>query len=280
MAGAFTNSPRSTPVYNPQQAAQLGNGNFEQFNQGISPGGYGGGMGAGGYGGGMGAGGNIYPLGGGMAHTTIYAVVESGQPIIMNPKTGEPYPPGYIPTIQDPSTWEQWQPGQSWTETMGLAKAEMSEGMRKAQETLLRPGEEAAAETAQTFMQDLSKAANKWSGQAAESLYGKDNKTLKNLQEQAGKEGRNAINQAPGIAQGALKSGTQIAKQAAQQATQKITETTKKLTGAQPAQAPKGMTSVQTSVAPERPAARFSQGSATQGTGAFTGSSSATFRRN
>ena len=136
MAGAFTNQPRSTPITNQQQANQLGKGNFPPPNQGAQPG----------MGGGMGPNGDIYPLGGGMAHTTIYAVVESGQPIIMNPKTGEPYPPGYIPTIQDPSTWEQWQPGQSWTEVMGVAVPELQEALRMVKEILIRPGEEGVAE--------------------------------------------------------------------------------------------------------------------------------------
>jgi hypothetical protein len=264
MAGAFTNSPRSTPIYNPQQASQFGQGNFNtpgtQGGMGSSfPPGAQGGMG----------GGNVYPLGGGMAHTTIYAVVESGQPIIMNPKTGEPYPPGYIPSIQDPNTWEQWQPGQSWTEVMGLANAEMSEGMRKARETLLRPGEEAAAETAQTFMQDLSKAANKWSGQAAQALYGKDNKTLQNLQKQAGDAGKAVINQAPAAAQGALKSATQGAGQLAQQI-----GVAKNLTGTQPTQLPKigGMTSALTSVAPDSSPSRSPRaGIPQQGTPPMTG---------
>lgn len=223
MAGAFTNQPRSTPITNQQVANQLGNGDFSQFNQGMQPGmggGTGGGMNPGGIGGGMGPGGNIYPLGGGMAHTTIYAVVESGQPIIMNPKTGEPYPPGYIPTIQDPNTWEQWQPGQSWTETMELANSEFAEGMRKAQETLLRPGEEAAAESAQGFMQDLSKAANKWSGQTAEGLYGKDNKTLKDIQQKGAEASQQAISQAPKIAQQAIKQAPQAAQRVGQAASQ------------------------------------------------------------
>ena len=226
--------------------------------------------------GGMGANGNIHPLGFGMGHTTIYAVVESGQPIIMNPKTGEPYPPGYIPSIQDPNTWEQWQPGQSWAETMGLAQAELQEGMRQAQETLIRPGEEAAAETAQTFMQDLSKAANKWSGQSAESLYGKNNKTLQQLQKQAGGAGKAAISQAPKVAQSALKSGSQMIGQ--------MTEAAKQITGSKASQ-PRmgGMTSALTSVAPESspnrtPRAGISQQGAPPMTGGRT--PSMTQRRN
>lgn len=246
MAGAFTNQPRSTPITNQQQATQLGQGDFsslqqQQFGQqpfgnqmqgfGGQPGGMNGniyppGQGFGGQPGGMN--GNIYPLGLQFGHTTIYAVVESGQPIIIDPKTGKKYPPGYIPTIQDPNTWEQWQPGQSWTETMKLANAEFKEGMRQAQETLIRPGEEAAANTVQGFMQDLSKAANKWSGQAAQGLYGKDNQTLKDIQSRASQTGQQVINQAPQIAQQAIKQAPQAARQVGQSASQVMGRTTRR----------------------------------------------------
>ncbi|MEG4529884.1 hypothetical protein [Microcoleus sp. D2_18a_D3] len=205
MAAVFTNQPRTTPIYNQQQATQLGSGNFTSMQPGTQPGM----QGFGGQPGGMN--GNIYPLGQQFGHTTIYAVVESGQPIILDPKTGKPYPPGYIPTIQDPNTWEQWTPGQSWAETMELANAELAEGKRQAIETLVRPGEEAAAEATQGFMRDLNNAANKLAGQTAQNLYGKDNKTLKNLQEQASQTGRQVINQAPQVVRQGAQNLTQQA---------------------------------------------------------------------
>lgn len=251
MTGAFTNQPRSTPITNQQQATQLGQGNFSSMQQQQSGGpqmqGFGGQPG--------GMNGNIYPLGQQFGHTTIYAVVESGQPRIMNPETGEYYPPGYIPTIQDPNTWEQWQPGQSWTETMELANAEFKEGMRQAQETLIRPGEEAAANTAQGFMQDLSKAANKWSGQAAQNLYGKDNQTLKDIQARAQQTGQQAIAQAPQIAQQAIKQAPQIAQRAGQTASQLTGQAAKFFSGngsAAPAASGGEMRSALTSVAGNR----------------------------
>ncbi|MCC3405179.1 MAG: hypothetical protein JGK17_06205 [Microcoleus sp. PH2017_10_PVI_O_A] len=251
MAGAFTNQPRSTPITNQQQATQLGQGNFssmqqQQFGNPQM-------QGFGGQPGGMN--GNIYPLGQQFGHTTIYAVVESGQPIIIDPKTGEKYPPGYIPTIQDPNTWEQWQPGQSWAETMELANAEFSEGMRQAVETLVRPGEEAAAETAQGFLKDLSGAANKWTGQASQNLYGKDNKTLKDIQSRASQAGKQVINQAPQVAQQAIKQAPQIARQAGQAASQVTGQATKFFSGsgsAAPAASGGAMRSALTSVAGER----------------------------
>jgi hypothetical protein len=222
MAAAFSNQPRTTPIYSQQQAQQLGQGNFSSLQQQQ----FGGQMqGFGGQPGGMN--GNIYPLGSQFGHTTIYAVVESGQPIIINPETGQPYPPGYIPTIQDPNTWEQWRPGQSWTETMELANAEFSEGMRQAQETLLRPGEEAAAGATQQFLKDLSGAANKWSGGAAQSLYGKDNQTLKDIQARAQTASKQVINQAPQVAQQAVRQAPQVA----QQAGQRIAQTSSQLSG-------------------------------------------------
>jgi len=213
MAGAFTNQPRTAPITNQQVANQLGRSeDASGFNQamqsGMQPG----------TGGGMGSGGNIYPLGGGMAHTTIYAVVESGLPIIMNPKTGEPYPPGYIPSIQDPNTWEQWQPGQSWMEVIGLANAELAEALRMSQEILIRPGEEAAAENVAGFKKDLGNASKKWAGQAAEILYGKDNATLKGIQQRGAEASRQAINQAPKIGQEAVKQAPQAAQRVGQAA--------------------------------------------------------------
>lgn len=217
MAGAFTNQPRSTPITNQQVANQLGRSeNVSEFNQAMQSG-----MQPGmqpGTGGGMGAGGNIYPLGGGMAHTTIYAVVESGLPIIQNPKTGEPYPPGYIPSIQDPNTWEQWQPGQSWTEVMGLANAELTEALRMSQEILFRPGEEAVAESVGTFKGDIGNASKKWATGVAEKIYGKDNKTLKDIQQRGTEASRQAISQAPKIAQEAVKQAPQAAQRVGQAA--------------------------------------------------------------
>lgn len=243
MPGAFVNQPRTTPIYNQQQATQLGQGNFPSMQSGMQPGMQPGMQGFGGQPGGTN--GNIYPLGQQFGHTTIYAVVESGQPIILDPKTGKAYPPGYIPTIQDPNTWEQWQPGQSWAETMELANAELQEGKRQAIETLVRPGEEAAAETAQGFMRDLSTATNKLATQGAQNLYGKDNKTLKDIQSRAGQTGREVINQAP-----------QVVGRASQTVTQQVTKVlgggSLSISGSSTAYGG-GMSSASTSVAGDSP---------------------------
>ena len=212
MAGAFTNQPRSTPITNQQQANQLGKGDFSSFNNQ--------GMQQPGTGGGMGPNGDIHSLGGGMAHTTFYAVVASGLPIIRNPKTGEPYPPGHIPTIQDPNTWEQWRPGDSWKEVMGLADAQLAEDLRMAQETVFRPAEEAAAELVGGFKRDLGNASKKWATGAAEKIYGKDNKTLKDIQQRGAETTNQAIKQAPKIAQEAIRQAPQVAQKVGQAASQ------------------------------------------------------------
>lgn len=179
MAAAFTNQPRVTPIYNQQVASQLGNGNFSQFNQGMQPG-MGGmqpGMG------GMGVNGNIYPLGGGMMATTIYATVTSGQPIILDPKTGIPYPPGFIPEIQDPNTWEGWQLGDSWKETQTLADAKLAEMHRTAKEIAFRPGEEMVGNRVAKLKTDFGQGQIDLATGLANRFYGKDNETLKGIQE-------------------------------------------------------------------------------------------------
>ncbi|MEG5084572.1 hypothetical protein QUB53_28595 [Microcoleus sp. AT8-B4] len=186
MAQAYSNPPVTTPIYNPQQAARLGQGDFSSLNGGA-------GAGGGGFNGqfnpnplfgpgtGMGSQGNIYPLGNNLAYTRIYAVVQSGEPIIVNPETGEPYPPGYIPTIQDPNTRENWQPGDSWTEIMELTNAKSAEQMRLTKEIALRPGEEAVANKLSEYRSDFDQAAQKYTRGLAERFYGPNNETLKNI---------------------------------------------------------------------------------------------------
>jgi hypothetical protein len=185
MAQIYTNQPTTTPIYNPQQAAQLGSGNFQSIN---------GGPGAGGTfngnfnpslfgqpGTGMGANGNIYPLGQQTQYTRIYAVVQSGEPIIVNPETGEPYPPGYIPTIQDPNTRENWQPGDSWAEIMELTNAKSAESWRQTKEIALRPGEEAVGNKVAQLRGDFDSAVQSVTRKNAERFYGPNNETLKNI---------------------------------------------------------------------------------------------------
>ncbi|MEG4521128.1 MULTISPECIES: hypothetical protein, partial [unclassified Microcoleus] len=186
MAQAFTNPPITTPIYNQQQATRLGLGDFSStvnpsgpggagtFNGGLNPSMFGPGTG-------MGANGNIYPLGQTAAYTRIYAIVQSGEPIIVNPETGEPYPPGYIPTIQDPNTREGWQFGDSWKEIMEITDAKSAESWRQTKEIALRPGEEATAKKVAQYRGDFDSAVQKLTRQGAEKVYGPNNETLKNI---------------------------------------------------------------------------------------------------
>jgi len=175
---AFTNQPKVTPITNQQVANQLGRSeNASEFNQamqsGMQPG-----MQPG-----MGANGNIYPLGGGMAGTIIYATVTAGQPIILDPKTGIPYPPGFIPDIQDPNTWEGWQLGDSWREIQTLSDAKLAEMHRTAKEIAFRPGEEALGGAVGKLKEGFGQGQIDFATGIARTVYGKDNETLKGIQQ-------------------------------------------------------------------------------------------------
>lgn len=160
---------------NPQLAASLGympQGMAQQY----QPGGYGGvqyggtgyGYPAGGTGYGMAGGGMA---GGGMAgggygisqpmtqeqaqaqmwaaqtgYTGVYAQVESGPPIIMNPETGKPYPPGFTPTVQNPYTHDLYQPFEKMQEAKQLRDAEAAAARNKFLENTLGKWEGEAAD--------------------------------------------------------------------------------------------------------------------------------------
>ncbi|MEG4520890.1 MULTISPECIES: hypothetical protein [unclassified Microcoleus] len=187
MAQAYTNQPITTPIYNQQQATRLGLGDFSSSVNPAQPGGVNGTFNGNfnpalfGPGTGMGVNGNIYPLGQQTQYTRIYAVVQSGEPIIVNPETGEPYPPGYIPTIQDPNTREGWQAGDSWREIMELTNAKSAEDWRQTKEIALRPGEEAIAKGVSKFRGDFDSAVQNVTRRNAERFYGPNNETLKNI---------------------------------------------------------------------------------------------------
>ncbi|MEG4446990.1 hypothetical protein QUB49_35455, partial [Microcoleus sp. AT9_B4] len=167
------------------QATRLGQGDFSSINGGAGAGGgfngqfnpnplFGPGTG-------MGSQGNIYPLGNNLAYTRIYAVVQSGEPIIVNPETGEPYPPGYIPTIQDPNTRENWQPGDSWTEIMEFTNAKSNEQMRLTKEIALRPGEEAIGNKVSELRGNFDQGVQNVTRKIANRVYGPNNSTLQNI---------------------------------------------------------------------------------------------------
>lgn len=154
---------QTTPIYNQTQAIQLQQGDFSSLNAGA------------------GANGGTYPLGQGVAYTRVYLQVQSGEPIILNPETGEPYPPGYVPTIQDPNTRENWQPGDSWTELQQFADAKLAETMRLGKERLIRPGEEILGNKVAEAKGAVGQGVTNFTTRAAEAIYGKDNQTLKDI---------------------------------------------------------------------------------------------------
>lgn len=154
---------QTTPIYNQTQAIQLQQGDFSSLNAGA------------------GANGGMYPLGQGVAYTRVYLQVQSGEPIIVNPETGEPYPPGFVPTIQDPNTRENWQPGDSWTEIQQFADAQLAEVMRLGQERLIRPGEEIVANKVAGLKGQVGQGVTNFTTGIAEAIYGKDNQTLKDI---------------------------------------------------------------------------------------------------
>lgn len=132
----------TTDIRNPIAAQELQQGNFplpgQPFPSGQFPGGYPGmaPMGGAGFG---------YPLGGTLSQPVIYAQVSHGEPIILDPETGQAYPPGYVPPIDDPNTHLQWVPGTSWQEINELADSKLQESWRQTLENLIRPTEELIA---------------------------------------------------------------------------------------------------------------------------------------
>lgn len=88
---------------------------------------------------------DAYLWGGQTGYTGVYAQVESGPPIIMNPETGQPYPPGFVPTVQNPYTHDLYQPFEKMQEARQLAQAESAYAWNKAMENVLGPIDERMA---------------------------------------------------------------------------------------------------------------------------------------
>lgn len=100
----------------------------------------------------------MYPLGQYQQNQMVYMILESGRPIIMNPETGQPYPPGYIPKVHDKRTWEEWQPGDSWSEEAEKTNAQWSYDIQQTTEKIIRPWEEYKAELWSEFWGDTGKS--------------------------------------------------------------------------------------------------------------------------
>jgi hypothetical protein len=151
--------------------------------------------------------------------------VTSGPPIIIDPETGKPYPPNYIPNEQAPGTHEMWTPGSSLGEAKKLQKARLDEFTRSRIETVVRPHEEALVKRLDQGVDQFER--------------GVDN-VIKN----PGK----AISNALGV-------GEQVAGQAVKTGQQLVGQASKLVLGGGRVQAPQkigGMDSALVSVAPER----------------------------
>lgn len=175
IAGSFSGMNQPQPAMeapvnmNNQLAAELGY-IPQGMAQAYQPGGYGG-VQYGGTGYGYAPGGTGYGMGGGMAgggygmggpmnpeqaqaqmwaaqtgYTGIYATVESGPPIIINPETGQPYPPGYVPSVQNPYTHDLYTPFEKIQEAKALRDAEAALARNKFLENSLGKWDEQMAE--------------------------------------------------------------------------------------------------------------------------------------
>ncbi|MCT7948300.1 hypothetical protein NG798_00640 [Ancylothrix sp. C2] len=114
---------------------------------------YGGGgsMGGGGYasgGGGpvQGQHGTHYPLGSYGQSMVVTANLEHGEPIIMDPKTGQPLPPGVVPNLRDPNQYYPYQPWEASQEAQMIADAKSKQTLNQAIQNIYGPYDEARAE--------------------------------------------------------------------------------------------------------------------------------------
>lgn len=172
----------------------------------------------------------------------VIANVVAGPPIIINPKTGKPYPPNYIPDEQAPGTHEMWTPGSAMADDRKLKAARVQEINRSNIETATRPHLEA-------LMKKGDEAIDTY-----EAVSGK-------LATEFGKDPGRAISNALGIGGQvvgqAVKSGQQLAGQAVKTGQQLVGQAGAVLGGGamqQPSKLKKigGMDSASVSVAPER----------------------------
>jgi hypothetical protein len=79
-------------------------------------------------------------------YTGVYAQVESGPPIIIDPETGKPYPPGFTPTVQNPYTHDLYQPFEKMQEAKERRDFEAAAARNKALENTLGKWEGEAAD--------------------------------------------------------------------------------------------------------------------------------------
>ncbi len=133
---------QSTPIY--------GGGGMNAGNgyQGGMPagGGYGGGMGGYGGGGMPGQYGTNYPLGAYGQNMVVTANLEHGQPIILDPETGQPLPPGVVPNLRDPNQYYPYQPGEAVQEALMWNKAQSEKTINDSLKNIFSSADEYAAD--------------------------------------------------------------------------------------------------------------------------------------
>lgn len=140
--------------------------------------------------------------------TQVIATVTHGPPIIIDPKTGKPYPPNYVPNEQAPGTHEMWTPGSSWAEGRKLAAARLDEYNRAAIEAGLRPREEELVKKQDQLVTQYGQAVTKFGTE-----FGKDpGKAISNLIGGGGAQ----------LAGAATKAGSQIVQSGQQLAGQAV----------------------------------------------------------
>lgn len=114
---------------------------------------YGGGGMQGGYGGGgipvggmPGQYGTHHSLGSYGQSMVVTANLEHGQPILHNPETGEPLPPGVVPNIRNPNEYYAYTPWEASQEAQMVADAQSAKTMNDALKRAMEPWDEFRAE--------------------------------------------------------------------------------------------------------------------------------------
>lgn len=164
----------------------------------------------------------------------VIANVVAGPPIIINPKTGKPYPPNYIPDEQAPGTHEMWTPGSAMADDRKLKAARLQEINRSNIEGMTRPHLEKLMKKGDELIDAYETASGKFSAE-----FGKD----------PGKAISNALGVGGQIAGQAVKTGQQLAGQAS-------TSFGSGTAQSKFSMGSNGMTSALVSKAPEAPIAR------------------------
>ena len=144
----------------------------------VYGGGYGGPGGMYGGGGVPGQYGTNYPLGSYGQNMIVTANLEHGQPIILDPETGEPLPPGIVPNIRNPDQYYPYQPFEAAQEAKQYADAQSAKTMNDALKTVMEPYDNWLAEKIKKGAADKDAAIT----QGAEKIRSESEKLIANPQ--------------------------------------------------------------------------------------------------